>query len=72
MKLRDKEEIIGVLKNVTQSGDSHILHLSMDHNVMLSTSALPPADLQQYIGKRVGLFRCDDRYYIRRIDQDEN
>lgn len=69
MRLDPLDEIIGVLTSYQESEISTTLVFTIQRQIILPKDAIPSDQLQQVLGKHIGLFNYDGVYKIREIQQ---
>ena len=69
MRLDPLDEIIGVLTSYQESEISTTLVFTIQRQIILPKDAIPSDQLQQSLGKHIGLFNYDGIYKIREIQQ---
>ena len=65
MKLKYGEEIIGTLLAVEEDGNCSKLQFSCYKEIELPKTAIPQKKLISLVGKRVGIFFCNESYIFR-------
>ena len=68
MNLGNDSEIIGRLTEVRQEDNQNILIFSLLKEIKIPADAISKKKLDTLIGKRIGIFHCDDQYLIRSIN----
>ena len=72
MELHDKEEIIGNLIDYQTKDDDFLLIFHIAFQISIPNKSISEIDLKNNLGLKIGLFRCDDHHYIRRINDGED
>jgi uncharacterized protein (DUF2164 family) len=72
MGIQELEEIIGDYTGLKQEKNHYVLlfNLSVKEEVEIPVGSIDEKFLHEFIGSKIGLLRCDDHYYIKRIDGD--
>lgn len=68
LKLENYCEVIGTLTSVSVDKDHFQLVINIDKKLDLPLPVVPLEKLQNFLGKRVGIFNCCGNYKIREIN----
>lgn len=64
-KLQPNSEIIGTLIGIEEHNNCSKLQFSCYKEIELPKTAIPQNKLISLVGKRVGIFFCNERYFFR-------
>ena len=68
MRLDPNREIVGILDAFEDENNFCNLQFSCTVEIEIPSTAIPFEQLSKLVGKRIGIFNCDDWYKIRVIE----